>query len=106
MNELDFTLELTSDHLTPETETQLFIVAEDRLKRLAANHTDLVGAAINIHRPAHGETIPLHEATVVLYVRPSNIAATQKEPQPELALKHALDAAERQLRSRREKTKK
>ena len=28
MNERDFTLELTSDHLTPETETQLFIVAE------------------------------------------------------------------------------
>lgn len=106
MNELDFTLELNSEHLAKETEYELFTEAETRLKELAEGHTDLTGAAINIRRPASGETPSVHKVTVVVYGRPDHIAATQKETTPQLALRAALDAAERQIRERREKLKK
>lgn len=106
MNELDFTLELNSEHLTKKIEYALFAKAETKLKELARGHTDLTGAAINIREPASGETPPLHEVTVVVYSRPDHIAATQKETNPQLALSGALVAAERQIRERREKLKK
>ncbi len=106
MSELDFTLELNSEHLPKEIEYDLFTEAEERLQKLAAGHTDVVGAAINVRRPAHGETTPLHEATVVVYSRPDHVAATQKEADPQLALRKALAVVERQIRERRNKLKK
>jgi ribosome-associated translation inhibitor RaiA len=106
MNKLEFTLEMNSEHLPKEAEYELFTTAETRLKQLAADQTDLVGAAINIRRPASGETVPLHEVTVVVYGRPHHISATQKEANPPMALDAALNAVERQIRDRREKLKK
>lgn len=104
MNELDFTLELNSEHLSKQVEYDLFSESETRLKQVAEGHNDLTGAAINIRRPAASETT-LHEVTVVVYGRPHHIAATQKSDNPHLALKAALDAAERQIRERRKKLK-
>lgn len=106
MNELDFTLELNSDNLTKETEYALFTEADTRLKALSGGHTDLTGAAITIRQPAHGETPILYEVTVVVYSRPNHIAATQKEADVYQAFNGALNAAERQIRERREKLKK
>lgn len=105
MNELDFTLELNSDNLSKETEYLLFTEAETELKKLAVDHTDMTGAAINIRQPASGETPPLHKVTVVVYGRPDHIAATQKKDSPERALRAALDVVERQIRERRAKLK-
>lgn len=106
MNELDFTLELNSETLSQESEYALYTKAEDQLKQLAAGHTDMRGAAINVRQPAHAETPPWYEVTAVVYGRPDNIAATKKDSDPFLALKGALDAVERQIRQRREKLKK
>lgn len=103
VQELDFTLELNSDYLPKETEYDLFAEAETRLKELAAGHSDLKGAAINIRRPAAKTTAPLHEVTVVVYVRPKNISATHKESDPQMALREALDAAVGQIRDKRAK---
>lgn len=105
MDELEFTLELNSDDLPKTAEYKLYTQAEDRLRSLAADHSDMVGAAINVRRPASGETAFLHEVTVVIYGRPEHIAATEKNTSPEQALKGALDAAERQVRQRRKKLK-
>lgn len=105
MNELDFTLELNSEDLPKTAEYDLFAEAEERLKSLAANHTDMTGAAINLRRPASGETAFLHEVTVVIYGRPNHIAATETDATPDQALKGALDAVERQVRERRKKLK-
>lgn len=105
MNELDFTLELNSANLPQTAEYNLYTQAEERLHALAANHNDMTGAAINVRRPASGETAYLHEVTVVIYIRPEQIAATEKDSSPEMALKGALDAAERQVRQRRAKLK-
>lgn len=106
MNELDFTLELNSEHLSKTVEYDLFTEAETQLKKLATGHKDMTGAAINVRQPAHRETTPVYEVTVVVYGRPEPIAATQKEAEPQLALKGALNAAERQIRERRDKLKK
>jgi ribosome-associated translation inhibitor RaiA len=106
MDELDFTLELNSENLPKTLEYDLYTEAETRLKQLAAGHTDLTGAAVNVRRPAHAEETPLYEVTVVVYSRPKHIAATQKEENPQLALKGALQGAERQIRERRKKLKK
>lgn len=51
-----------------------------------------------------GEATPnRYEATVVVYKRPNNLAATEKAETPERALKGALSAAERQVRESRDK---
>ncbi|MEZ4592566.1 MAG: HPF/RaiA family ribosome-associated protein [Chloroflexota bacterium] len=105
MNELDFILELNSANLPKTAEYNLYTQAEARLRELAGDHRDMTGAAINVRRPASGETAYLHEVTVVIYIRPEQIAATEKDSSPEMALKGALDAAERQVRQRRAKLK-
>ena len=106
VNELDFTLELTSEHLNKDQELELFTTAEDRLLDLADGHTDMTGAAIMLRAPAHGETTPIHTANVVVYARPEHVNATEKAGDPFIALDNALDAVERQIRERREKLKK
>jgi ribosome-associated translation inhibitor RaiA len=103
MAELDFTLEFNSDVTNGTLENELFVEADRRLRELAEGHDDLIGAAINIRTPAQAETPPLYEATVVAYVRPENLAATEKSPDVYAALKGALDAVERQIRQKREK---
>lgn len=105
-DELDFTLELNSEGLTQEAEGTLFVEADNRLRSLAEGHTDMVGAAVTMKEPAHKEGPPIYEATVVTYVRPSNIAATEKADNPMTALKGALDGVERQIRKKRERLKK
>jgi len=106
MNELDFTIEFDSENLTETTEAELFTEADRRLRNLAEGHTDLTGAAINMRQPAKSQTAYLHEATVVVYCRPENIAATEKKDNPMPALKGALSAVERQVREKRAKLKK
>jgi ribosome-associated translation inhibitor RaiA len=105
MEELDFTLEFNSAGVNEDLETILFDHADDRLRTLKGDHRDMVGAAVNIREPAHGETAYLYEATVVIYIRPENIAATEKADNPTTALKGALTAVERQVREGRKKRK-
>jgi ribosome-associated translation inhibitor RaiA len=103
MTELDFTIEFNSDVTEGSTEAELFTEADERLRDLAAGHDDLTGAAVTLRTPAHGEAPPVYEATVVVYARPENIAATEKTPDLNAALKGALDAVERQVREKRDK---
>lgn len=103
MNELDFTLELNADGVSQRTELALFTEAEGRLKELAEGHQDMTGAAINIREAGKGQQTFLFEATVVVYIRPTHIAATNKNPDPVVAVRQALEAVERQVREQREK---
>lgn len=105
-HELDFTLELSSRGLSDEAEDTLFAESDRRLRALAKGHTDIVGAAVSVKEPALKEGPPLYEVTVVTYVRPSNIAATEKADSPMMALKGALNAVERQVREKRKRLKK
>jgi ribosome-associated translation inhibitor RaiA len=103
MKELDFDIEFNSEGISSELENEFFVEADERLRKLAADHNDLRGAAINIREPAHGETSYLYEATAVIYARPNNIAASEKRNNPGAALKGALSAIEQQVRDKREK---
>lgn len=102
MSETDFHIDFNSN-LNEEAEALLLEEAETRLLKLANGHQDMVGAAITIRRPAKGATDYLFEATVVVYSRPDNIAATEKRGDHTAALKGALSAIERQVRERRAK---
>lgn len=106
MQELDFTLELNSEHLPQELEYNLFAEAETQLKELAKDHSDMTGAAISVKQVKSSETGPFHEVTVTVYSRPEHIAATEQGADPHLVLGDALGAVERQIRQRREKLKK
>lgn len=103
MDELDFTIEFNSDLENKTYEAELLEEAESRLRALSEGHSDITGAAVTIRRPAQKETPPLHEATVVAYVRPENVVGKEKQESPEGALKGALDAVERQVRKKRDK---
>jgi ribosome-associated translation inhibitor RaiA len=101
--ELAFTIEFNAEGLGQDMETALFDEADGRLRELARGHNDLTGAAINIRVPAHEETPPLYQVTVVVYARPKQVAATEKRDTPTGALKGALSAVERQIREKRAK---
>jgi ribosome-associated translation inhibitor RaiA len=103
MTELDFTIEFDGENLSERLEGELFLEADRRLRQLAADHNDLRGAAVNVRRPAKTETSFIYEVTVVVYARPSHIAASEKDADPLLALKGALSAVERQVREKRDK---
>lgn len=106
MQELDFTIELHAEDIEQDSEVALFNIADQFLRDLAEGHTDMTGAAISIEIPAHGETPPLYEVTVIVYARPNNIAATKKTPDVFGALNESLEAVERQIRNKRERLKK
>jgi ribosome-associated translation inhibitor RaiA len=103
MQELDFTLEMDAEGVNDVTEADMFREADTRLRDLAGDHNDMTGAAINVRQPAHGETSYLYEVTIAVYVRPEQMAATEKHADPLTALKNALDAVERQVRQKRDR---
>ena len=103
MNELDFTIEFNSDLENKSFDQQLMAEAETKLRDLAKGHHDIIGAAVIMRRPAKAETAPLHQATVIAYVRPDNVVGKEKHENPIAALNGALEAVERQVRKKREK---
>lgn len=104
----DFPIEF---HVDPEvdddTEKTLYVEAEDRLRKLAANHTDITGAAIDITQPAEQrETDFIFEASIVVYTRPNNVAAVEKHSDMQTALRAAVKEVERQIRDKRDRLRK
>jgi ribosome-associated translation inhibitor RaiA len=83
---------------------QLYILAEERINQLAKGHSDITKAEITLTEPTKNNHMTyIVEATVVLYIRPTNISATETAGEPKIALKGALDAVERQVHQKREK---
>jgi ribosome-associated translation inhibitor RaiA len=86
----------------PDPADGLRVEAENRLLALTEGHDDLIGASVTMEELT-GETTPhRYEATVVVFKRPDNVAATEQAKSPEGALKGALNAVERQVRELRE----
>jgi ribosome-associated translation inhibitor RaiA len=100
MTHVEFSFEFYSE--IPDPEDALRAEAERRLLALTEGHDDLIGASVTMEELT-GETTPhRHEASVVVFKRPDNVAATEKAETPEGALKGALSAVERQVREIRE----
>ena len=103
--QLDFTMEFTNkvSNMAEELQLKLYDEAYDRLSRLRGDHNDLTGAAVRLEELVPGRDPRLFEARVVVYIRPENIAATEKDDVPLAALKSALTAVERQVREKRKR---
>ena len=100
MNE-SFTIQFQSEGLPDDG--YLREEAERRLRALADEADDIAGASVVVERMEHETTPHRFRARVVAFVRPENMAATEKSDSARGALKGALTALERQVRSKREK---
>jgi ribosome-associated translation inhibitor RaiA len=76
---------------------------ELRLRELAGEHTDIVGAAVAVEKVADTKTFDVHRVRIVIYKRPQDIAVIKQDPDPMVALRDALSTLERQIRESREK---
>ena len=74
-----------------------------RLRELAQGHNDMIGASVALEELTGAETPHVYQARVIAYIKPENVVAVEKGETPELALKGAVDAVERQVRKLREK---
>ena len=77
--------------------------AERQLRELAADHTDLVGAAVALERIVKAETSHLYQVRIVVYKRPQDIAVIKQDSDPMATLRDALEALEEMIRESREK---
>ena len=101
MNIPDFDFEFISE--VPDPDDVLRAEALNQLLELAEGHDDIIGASVAVEELT-GETTPhRYQARVVAFIRPDNIAAVEKAETARGALKGALTALERQVRSYREK---
>lgn len=97
MDARDFEFEF---HLeTPEVDDGVRIETEDRLRRLATGHRDMIGASVATEHVAPYE----YRARVVVYMRPENVTAEERDDSAETALRSAVHSIERQVRSQRER---
>jgi hypothetical protein len=101
MSELDFQFEFQSE--IPNLDNELIDEAEGRLRQLASEHSDMIGASVGLEELTGATTPHRYEARVVAYMRPDNVAAVEKGETAIVALKGALNAVERQVWERREK---
>lgn len=76
---------------------------EQRLRELASDHSDIIGAAVALERVADTQTYDLYRVRIVIYKRPQDLVVSKQEEDPMIALKDALDTLESQVRSSREK---
>jgi ribosomal subunit interface protein len=101
MDATDFAFEFYSE--VPRVSEDLKIETEHRLRKLAHGHSDMVGADVAVEPLAQREQSYLYRARVVVYIRPTNLAASEQGDTVEGALKGALSAVERQVREHRKK---
>lgn len=94
---IDYNIEVSdvSDRFKQET--------EQLLQKLAASHSDIVGAAVALEKVADTQTYDLHRVRILVYKRPQDIVVTKLDADPMLALRSALDTLEEQIRATREK---
>jgi ribosome-associated translation inhibitor RaiA len=76
---------------------------EQRLRELAADHSDMIGAAVALEKTVDTQSYDLYRVRIVVYMRPQDIVVTKEDEEPMLTLRDTLDTLERQVRESREK---
>ena len=76
---------------------------EQRLRELAAAHSDMIGAAVALEKTADTQTYDVYRVRIVVYKRPQDIAVAKQDSDPMVTLRDALDTLEEQVRTSREK---
>jgi hypothetical protein len=77
--------------------------AEQHIRKLAADHSDIVGAAVSLENLVKDETSHLFQVRIVLYKRPEAVVVIQKDSEPMLTLRSTLEVLEKIVRASREK---
>jgi ribosomal subunit interface protein len=98
---VDIPIEFNSEG--PQLSVEIQDEVEDRILKLAKDHTDITGAAVTVSQPAETEIPFIVQARIVVYRRPKDVVSTKKEDTVHGALKGAMDAVERQVREHRRK---
>ncbi len=101
MDSADFYVDYDSE--VPEFTDDLKVDVERRLRDLAGEDTDMVGAAVAVSAPGKGAEPFLYQARVVVYARPEDIAAVKQDRNVRVALRNALSAIERQVHEKRDR---
>jgi hypothetical protein len=99
--EFPFDFEFYNETSLPDAE--YYDTAYAQITDLAKGHNDITGASVSLEELSSEETPHAYQARVVLYVRPTNMVATEKMPSALDALQNALEAAIKQVREKREK---
>ena len=99
----EFTFDFEFYNETNLPDAEYYETAHAQITDAAEGHSDIVGASVSLEELSSDETPHAYQARVVLYVRPTNIVATEVFPSALDALQEALDAAIRQVREKREK---
>jgi ribosome-associated translation inhibitor RaiA len=86
-----------------ELESEQRAEVEARLRELAADHKDITGASVAVEELTGATTPYNYQARVVVYMRPNDIAAVEKQETAMGAVRGALDAVERHVREYRAK---
>jgi ribosome-associated translation inhibitor RaiA len=94
---VDYNIEVSEVNDNFKRETEL------RLRDLAADHSDMIGAAVALEKVADTQTYDVYRVRIVVYKRPQDIAVAKQDPDPMVALRDALDVLEEQVRTSREK---
>jgi ribosome-associated translation inhibitor RaiA len=76
---------------------------ELRLWDLAADRSDIVGAAVALEKTVDTQSYDLYGVRILLYMRPQDIVVAKEDEEPMLTLRQALDTLERQVREARDK---
>ena len=94
---IDYNIEVSevSDEFKRET--------DQRLRELATDHTDMVGAAVALEKTVDTQSYDLYRVRILVYMRPQDIVVTKEDEEPMLTLREVLDTLERQVRETREK---
>jgi ribosomal subunit interface protein len=101
MSQTDFSFEFLSEIDQPTEELRAEV--EQNLRDLADDHTDIIGASVALEELTNEATPHRYRARIVVYMRPSDIAAVEKAPSPVTAIEEAMKSVERQIRETREK---
>ncbi|MCU0497614.1 MAG: HPF/RaiA family ribosome-associated protein [Anaerolineae bacterium] len=76
--------------------------AEDRIRALADQHQDIIGAMVKLVPQAKGREVSFaNEVTIRVFIRGNDIVVHEVGERPAQALHSALDSVERQVREHR-----
>lgn len=101
MGSSDFYIDYNVD--VPDVNDKFKRETEQQLGKLAASHSDMVGAAVALEKVADTQTYDVYRVRILIYKRPQDIVVTKQDADPMIALRDALDSLEKQIRGSREK---
>jgi ribosome-associated translation inhibitor RaiA len=101
MTQSDFYVDFNSE--VPNFDEALQQEVDQRLRELAEERNDIVGAAVAVTQPAKANSPFVYQARIVIYKRPEDLAAVKQADSINGAIKDALEAIERQVREQRKK---